>query len=169
MDTRPLIVTARFDDELFAALDELRRRHFPPERNFIPAHATLFHNLPGGQLDVVSLDLLEICRSEPMPCTLPRLKFTGRGTHADLACEPLRSLRERLAARWDPWLTPQDRQPYRPHVTIQNKADPALARRTFDQLQIAWQPRHGRVTGLELWHYAGGPWEPAGRFDFTGL
>jgi len=39
------ILTAEMDDDSFAWLAGLRRRHFPPERNFLPAHLTLFHRL----------------------------------------------------------------------------------------------------------------------------
>ena len=41
-----LIVTAEMGAEEFAWLDSLRRRHFPPERNQLPAHLTMFHALP---------------------------------------------------------------------------------------------------------------------------
>ncbi|HEU5286581.1 MAG TPA: 2'-5' RNA ligase family protein, partial [Sphingomicrobium sp.] len=36
-----LIVTAELGAEDFAWLDALRRRHYPPERNRVPAHLTL--------------------------------------------------------------------------------------------------------------------------------
>ncbi|MGK3899645.1 hypothetical protein ABI062_15425, partial [Enterococcus faecium] len=42
----PIIVSALFGDRDFAWLDGLRRAHFPPERNVLPAHLTLFHHLP---------------------------------------------------------------------------------------------------------------------------
>jgi len=41
-----LIVAAEFAPADFAWLDRLRRAHFPPERNLLPAHLTLFHALP---------------------------------------------------------------------------------------------------------------------------
>jgi len=40
----------------------------------------------------------------------------------------LAALRAGLAAAWEPWLTPQDRQRHAPHVTVQNKVAPAVAR-----------------------------------------
>ena len=49
-DDRPLVLTAALDDETFDWLDGLRRRHFPPERNHLAAHLTLFHALPVDQL-----------------------------------------------------------------------------------------------------------------------
>ena len=42
----PIIVSAEFGAADFARLDGLRRAHFPPARNVLPAHLTLFHHLP---------------------------------------------------------------------------------------------------------------------------
>jgi len=41
-----LIVTAELAAEDFAWLDRLRQAHFPPERNRLRAHLTMFHALP---------------------------------------------------------------------------------------------------------------------------
>ena len=42
----PLIVTAELGPEDFAWLNGLRRQHFPPERNQLAAHLTMFHAIP---------------------------------------------------------------------------------------------------------------------------
>ena len=42
----PLIVTAELGPADFAWLDAQRRAHFPPERNQLAAHLTMFHALP---------------------------------------------------------------------------------------------------------------------------
>ena len=39
----PLIVTAELAPEDFAWLNDLRLRHYPAERNRVPAHLTMFH------------------------------------------------------------------------------------------------------------------------------
>ena len=44
------ILTAEMDEDSFGWLDRLRRRYFPPERNFLPAHLTLFHLLSPDQV-----------------------------------------------------------------------------------------------------------------------
>ena len=46
---RTFILTAELDGASFDWLDELRRAHFPPERNLLPAHLTLFHRLSPAQ------------------------------------------------------------------------------------------------------------------------
>ena len=46
MAFEPFIVTAELPGEIFSWVDGLRRAHFPPERNHLSAHVTLFHALP---------------------------------------------------------------------------------------------------------------------------
>ena len=43
----PLILTAQLPDDMHARYTALRDAHFPPERNYLEAHVTLFHALPG--------------------------------------------------------------------------------------------------------------------------
>ena len=44
----PFVLTLELDGASFGRLNELRRRHYPPERNMVPAHLTLFHQLPAA-------------------------------------------------------------------------------------------------------------------------
>jgi len=44
MASQPFIVTAELPPDLFKWADALRRTHFPPERNWLQAHVTLFHS-----------------------------------------------------------------------------------------------------------------------------
>lgn len=46
MSTPPLILTAHVNEDDILFFDELRTRFFPPERNFLRAHVTMFHRLP---------------------------------------------------------------------------------------------------------------------------
>ena len=50
----PIVVTALMGAEDFAWADSLRRAHFPPERNKVPAHISLFHHLPPSLLPELS-------------------------------------------------------------------------------------------------------------------
>ncbi|WP_204248378.1 hypothetical protein [Hymenobacter sp. PAMC 26628] len=43
----PLILTLALDTDSQAYFDELRRQHFPAKINYLAAHVTLFHHLPG--------------------------------------------------------------------------------------------------------------------------
>jgi 2'-5' RNA ligase len=90
----------------------------------------------------------------------------GRGAAYRLESAELAAVHAELRASFADVLTPQDRQPYRPHVTVQNKVDPAVARETVAALRAAFVPGEVRATGLALWRYAGGPWVPVSGHPF---
>ena len=169
MSAPPLILTLALDAKSFALFDRLRRLHFPPERNFIPAHLTLFHHLPGDEAEAIRATLLERCRSqETLRLTASGLRFLGRGVAYALTSPDLIALRADLAKLWADWLKAQDRQRLQPHVTIQNKVGADRARALFEALQAEFSPFTIRGEGLLLWHYLGGPWEAVETFPFRG-
>jgi 2'-5' RNA ligase len=169
MPQNPLILTLELDEDAFAEFDGQRRRYFPPALNKIPAHVTLFHHLPGEEeRGIVETLAAEVRAQAPLPVKVAGLRFIGRGVAYGLDSPRLSSLRGRLAATFEPWLTPQDRQGYRPHVTVQNKVAPEEARALHRELEATFVPREIIGTGLLLWRYLGGPWEARGRFPFGG-
>ena len=164
----PLILSLKLDQVSFDAFDRLRQQYFPPERNFLAAHVTLFHHLPGEQEKSIKESLQKICdRTAQFSLSFPALRFLGKGVAAEIESAELVRLRKMLAAHWDGDLTAQDRQGFRPHVTIQNKVAPEIARRTFESLTTAWKMTNGIGEGLLLWHYLEGPWELIGEFPFN--
>ncbi len=165
----PLILTAWLDTGSQGRFDRERQRHFPSAINFIPAHVTLFHHLPGAQAEAIMHDLDAACRAQPPePFTVTGLRHLGRGNAYALAMPGVSQLRAKLAAAWQAGLTAQDRQPWQPHVTVQNKVSPAEAKQLQAALQQGFAPQEGFVTGLLLWRYLGGPWEKAGGWRFEG-
>ena len=163
----PLILTLKIDAESFAFFDALRKKHFPAERNFLAAHITMFHNLPGRQKEKIEADLIELCDwRDSFPLHFPKLRFLGRGAAFEIESSELIHLREQLKNRWNEWLTNQDRQKFKPHITVQNKVAPEIARSLFDELSADWSPRTGAGIGLQLWHYLNGPWKLAAEFSF---
>lgn len=96
------------------------------------------------------------------------VKAIGRGVAYFFDAPALLALRENLADEWEPWLTDQDRAPYRPHVTVQNKVAPKLANALARQLAGEFQPFRSTGTGLTLWRYLGGPWQLEREFHFRG-
>ncbi len=165
----PLIVTAALDEGAFAWFEDLRQTHFPPHRNIVPAHLTLFHALPGDQEAVIAQTLAALCgRRRPMRLDVRGPWFIGRGVAYRVACPELETLRGEAADAFSAWLTPRDRAPFRPHITIQNKADPAEARRLFERLQLEFEPFEVVAEGLLVWRYRGGPWEAVARVPFGG-
>ncbi len=163
----PLILTVRFDDRAASYFNALRMQYFPGARNMVPAHATLFHHLPGESLDRVADTIRDCCAGRaPIAMKVAGLRFLGRGVAYRLQSPGLSLLRRHLAQVWLSDLTAQDRQPFQPHITIQNKVAPEEARRLYDTLTASFQPREIAGAGLDLWHYLGGPWQHAGFTPF---
>ena len=163
---QPLIVTLLLEEAAQQRFDRLREQHFPPERNFLAAHVTLFHALPGEHLDAVRADLAAAADRPAFDVAVSGVRFLGRGVAYSLASSELAALRSGLASAWQPWLTPQDRQEHAPHVTVQNKVAPAVARALHERLLAEFAPSDVRARGLGLWRYLGGPWEPVAEVAF---
>lgn len=164
----PYLVTLGLDPASFDGLDTLRRRLFPPDRNLVPAHISLFHHLPGDEGGSIRSTLAEVAsEGSPIPVRFAGLARLGRGIAVRVESPGLAVVHGRLARSFGRWLTPQDRQPFRPHVTLMNKADRDDIARAWDDLRAGWSPRDGLGVALLLWRYLGGPWEPVERFDFS--
>jgi hypothetical protein len=133
----------------------------------LTAHVTLFHALPGEHIDAVVADLVAAADREAFDVAVTGLRFLGRGVAFTLESAELGALRAGLAAAWQPWLTPQDRQRHAPHVTVQNKVPPAVARALHERLLADFTPWTARARGLGLWRYLGGPWEPVAEHPFS--
>jgi 2'-5' RNA ligase len=127
---------------------------------------TLFHALPGDRLDAVRADLAAAARRPAFDVAVTGVRFLGRGVAYELASPELDRLRTALAREWAPWLTPQDRQRHRPHVTVQNKVAPEVARALHERLSASFVPDRVPARGLGLWRYLGGPWEPLAELPF---
>lgn len=164
----PLILTAVLPPPEQAWLDAWRAEFFPPERNHLAAHLTLFHALPGDDHDAIAAELAAVAaRTPPLAARAERLRFLGRGVAVDVHAPALVALRADLAARWAGRLTRQDEQPLRPHVTVCNKVTPERARAAEQVLSARLEPRAFTLPGLALFEYAGGPWEPLGAWSFA--
>ena len=166
MTDAPLILTLKLDPAAAARFEALRQAHFPPALNHIPAHLTLFHHLPGHDLGAVLTALAASLPSFPLPLRATGLRKLGRGTAFEIGGPELKSWRGQLAHGWAEVLTPQDRQGFRPHVTVQNKVDPLAARALFDTLQDSFQPFDLQGEGVFVWRYLGGPWALEAEMDF---
>ena len=166
--TAPLIVTALFGDGDNGWLQELRRTHFPPERNQVPAHLTLFHHLPPSVARELDQRLATYAATPAPRATIAGIINLGAGTALRVDSEELEDIRYDLAEGLRGLLTPQDQAPWRPHVTIQNKVEPREAKRLQQQLRATFAPRPLAIRGLATWRYLGGPWEPIKTHVFRG-
>jgi 2'-5' RNA ligase len=151
------ILTLRLDDVSQDHFEQLRRRHFPPARNLIPAHLTLFHHLPEDPQ--ITLDLEQAAEQQvAFAMEVDGLRSLGRGVAYTLNSPNLLDMHHQLAGRFHEHLTPQDRQRFMPHIVIQNKVASAEAKGLLADLQLSFQPSTIEAVGLDLWEYLGGPW-----------
>jgi 2'-5' RNA ligase len=154
-----IIVTATFGDGDNGWLQELRRTHYPPERNRVAAHLTLFRQLPPSLEAELGTRLARFAASRPPFATLAGVMDLGEGTALRVESEALIRIRDELAEVFHGLLTPQDSAHWRPHVTLQNKVARREARALQQLLRATFQPRPLAIRALAAWRYRDGPWE----------
>jgi len=163
-----LIVTAELGGEDFARLDALRRRHFPPERNQLAAHLTLFHALAPSAEREIRDRLADIAVGPAPAARIAGIMDLGGGVALRVVSDELDALRDRLAHDLHGLLGAQDSAGWRPHVTVQNKVSPKIARELVNSLEQDFVPRPLRIAGLGLHRYLGGPWQTLALYPFRG-
>ena len=169
MTPAPLIVTAELPPDLQAWAERLRQAHYPPDRNQVAAHITLFRALPPSCEEELCEALAALGRSSsPISARLDGLLLLGGGTALRIESAAMLALRANLAERFRGLLTPQDTAVPRLHVTIQNKVSAGEVTALQDGLSRALQPRDFRFRGLALHRYLGGPWALVKRWSFRG-
>ncbi|QQN73904.1 2'-5' RNA ligase family protein [Croceicoccus sp. YJ47] len=166
-DPAPLIVTATLPPELFSWAQGLRRAYFPPERNHIDAHVTLFHAIPPSCERELRHLLADVCaQTGPVPARLESVMSLGRGTAFKIISPDLLDLRAIVADRFAGSLTSQDSHRPNLHITVQNKVSGDDARQLQARLRSDFSPRTFEFIGLETHYYRGGPWENAAHWRF---
>ncbi len=164
-----LIVTAELGRDDLAWLEGLRRAHYPPERNRVPAHLTIFQALPPSAEAELRSRLSELARAKPPRATIHGLMDLGGGVAFRIVSPDLDRIRDDLAGDLHGLLSAQDSGGWRPHVTIQNRVAPKLARALIADLERDFRPRPIAISGLGLHRYLGGPWEGVARWNFRGV
>jgi hypothetical protein len=163
-----LIVTAEIGQPDQGWFEGLRRAHYPPERNHIPAHLTMFHALPPSSESEVQSRLKALAKEARPVATIHGLMDLGGGVAFRIVSSDLESIRRELSEDFRGLLSAQDSGGWRPHVTIQNKVAPKLARALKEALEGDFRPRPLLISGLGLHRYLGGPWERIGVYPFRG-
>lgn len=164
-----LIVTAEIGLADLAWLDQLRRAHYPADRNRVPAHLTMFHALPPSAEAEVRSTVSRFAADRPPQASIEGLMDLGGGVAFRVVSVELDAIRRELAAHFTGLLGAQDSGGWRPHITIQNKVAPKQSRALMAQLQAAFDPRPLAISGLGLHRYRGGPWEKLAVFSFRGV
>lgn len=166
---QPFIVTAELPADLFAWADGLRARHFPPERNHLHAHVTLFHAIaPSLREELRAMFGAIAAEHAPPKARLEGLMNLGKGTALALHSPAMLAIRDSIAAHFHGALTAQDSHKPRLHITIQNKVEPALAKALQAELGPTLRPREFSFTGLGLHLYCNPHWEAQGVWKFRG-
>jgi hypothetical protein len=163
-----LIVTAEFAARDLAWLDQLRRAHYPAERNYVPAHLTIFHALPPSAEGEVRSSLASLSSEPPPSASIEGLMDLGGGVAFRVVSPDLDRIRAHLADAFHGLLGAQDEGGWRPHVTIQNKVPSKIARALISALESDFRPRPLGVRGIGLQRYRDGPWEPIANYNFRG-
>ncbi len=162
------VLTLQMDSKSQAHFEALRQQHFPPERNQIAAHLTLFHTLPATREVAEELERAAGERT-PFVMEVTGLRSLGKGVAYRLQSKELLTLHNRLTEAFAGEISAQDRQRFQPHVVVQNKVTPEAARTLLAQMERTFVPMTVEAQGLELWHYLGGPWELACRYPFANI
>ncbi|MBT2185809.1 2'-5' RNA ligase family protein [Sphingobium sp. H33] len=164
----PIIVTAELGKADQGWADALRRKHYPAERNQLPAHLILFHHLPPS-IEGELRGMLTGLSAGPKPsATIAGAYSLGSGVAIAISSPDLLAIWAEIAARFERHLIPQDSHSPRLHVTIQNKVEPALARGTLAEVEASLVRRPVEIAALACWRYRGGPWSLISRHAFRG-
>jgi hypothetical protein len=161
-----LIVTAELGSADLAWLDRLRRKHYPAERNQLPAHLTIFHALPPSAEGEIRRRLAAEAKSSAPRARIEGLIDLGGGVAFRIVSADLDRIRDSLAQDLHGLLGAQDIGGWRPHVTIQNKVAPKVARALIGALERECRPRPLAISGLGLHRYLGGPWKKIAAYPF---
>ena len=164
-----LIITAEIAQRDFSWLEGLRRAHYPPERNQVPVHLTMFHALPPSAEAEVRSRLASLAKGNPPRATIEGLMDLGGGVAYRVVSPDLDRMREELTQGLHGLLGAQDSGGWRPHVTIQNKVQPKTARALIASLDRDFAPRPLAISGIGLHRYLGGPWEKLAIYSFRGV
>lgn len=166
----PIIVTAELPPDLHRRFTDLRSVHYPPERNFLDAHVTLFHAVPSHCEAELRRFLARLASGTPPIAGRVEgvMALGGGGTAVRLSSPDLLTLRDEIADHFHGLLTLQDQHRPRLHVTIQNKVTAREASALKAQLEWMIQPQDFHFPGLAIHAYLGGPWEFLRRFAFRG-
>lgn len=164
----PLLLTAELPADVLAWADGLRQAHYPPDRNRLRAHVTLFHALPPSVEKELLGVLAELTRVPPPEACIDGLMKLGTGTALAVRSEAMVAIHTTIADRMHGLLTRQDAQPLRLHVTIQNKVTAQAARALQIALAPDLHPRSFRFRGLGLYAWQDGLWCPIRIIPFRG-
>lgn len=162
----PLIVTALFGPGDDGWIQQLRRDHYPPEHNRVPAHLTLFRALPPSLAPELDDRLAAATASPPPKARIAGLVDLDTGTALRVDSPAIEEIRDTLADAFHGLLMPQDQATWRPHITVQNKVARRDAAALQRRLGAILEPRPLAISALAVWRYDDGSWQAVKRHSF---
>lgn len=163
----PIIITAMMGAEDQSFFTKMRNIYFPPERNYLDAHITLFHHLPPGHWQEIKRYIISLTREYEAPfARTDRLLNLGRGVAFHIDSPELMAIRSMIAENFAGLLIPQDQAKPRLHITVQNKVSGTIAKHTLELLTAEFEAFELDITGIAAFHYMGGPWQKIGHWRF---
>ena len=166
------VLTLRTDHAFHQRINDLRKQYFPPRLNKIGAHITLFHALPGSQLESILTDISAVThKHSPFPVSTHEPMRMSHGVALSAKNAKANEVFNDFKQRWGPadadFLSKQD-QSFRAHYTIQNKAEKEVADKSWEEVRNNFKRDHGQAIGLTLYQYMkGGRWKFKSHFDFA--
>ena len=168
-DNAPIILTATLGAEDQAFFNKLRKTYFPPERNYLDAHITLFHHLPPLHWREIKRYILQLTSEYETPrADVDKIINLGGGVAFHVHSPEMLAVREMLAESLSGLLIPQDQQKPRLHITVQNKVKSAEAKLLFADLCEDFEAFPIKLVGISAFYYRGGPWDEIGHWKFKG-
>jgi hypothetical protein len=161
-----LIVTAEIAQRDFSWIESLRRAHYPPQRNRVPAHLTMFQALPPSAEPELRRRLGRIVGCPPPVVRIAGLIDLGGGVALRIESQELDDIRDELADGLHGLLSGQDSDGWKPHITIQNKVAPKVARVLKASLERSFEQRPLAISGIGAHRYLDGPWEKVAVYPF---
>jgi len=128
----------------------------------------MLHALPPSAEGELRARLATIASGPRPKASVKGLMDLSGGVAFRVVSPDLDRIREDLAAELHSLLGTQDSGGWRPHVTIQNKVAPKVARALIAALSQGFVPRPLAISGLGLHCYLGGPWETIALYSFRG-
>ena len=163
-----LIVTAELGGEDFAWLDALRRRHYPPERNQLPAHLTMFHALAPSAEREIRDRLAEIAAGPAPAAHIAGIMDLGGGVAlrvvSDDSTRSATGSPTIFTASWAHRTAAAGGRMSPSRTRFRRRSPRELIR----SLEKEFKPRPLRIAGLGLHRYLGGPWETLALYKFRG-
>ncbi|KAL8716224.1 MAG: hypothetical protein Q9220_000129 [cf. Caloplaca sp. 1 TL-2023] len=167
-ESETYILTLTTDPAHHKAVTALRQKHFPPRLNKLSAHIALFRALPGSELAIIKPAIEDLVhQSHPFPISTGKPFRLSHGVGLEAHVEPAKQIYDTLKRQWAGFLSKQD-QSFKPHYTIQNKAEEGVPEKTIEEVRQSFPGSGGMVTGLSLYLYDRGFWRMEKTYPFVG-